>query len=220
MIARLVMILALLAYAGSPSGANPQSQSSAPQSGSPTLAETTQWIETHVVGVAHGSNRTTVTYQLKKGKAPKEAEHESVNTHESVSMTRFDGCSMSIGQLTKGDDYSIVTISQVPFSRLIRASLKVENYPGAKTETAQESSQTTINPGSAFVITLEAPTNVITYQRRSTGSIPLEWVKTPFEGVNASLVIRSDDAEMPPRLVNAFNHAIQLCHKDAKPEPF
>jgi hypothetical protein len=186
----------------------------------PTLAETTQWIEGHVVGLMHGSSRTIVTYHLKKGKLPREAGRQNASSNESVSVAKFDGCSLTLGQLTKGDDYTVVTVNTVPFDRLMKASWKVAKQESSRSETKDEVTETTIVPDTVVLLTLEGSANVISYRRRSTGSIPLDWIKMPFEGVQSSLVIRADDQEMAPRLVNAFNHAIQLCHKDLKPEPF
>ena len=194
--------------------------SATPQQTGPTLAETTQWIEGHVTALTHGSSRTIVTYHLKKGKQPKEAERQNSSSHESVSVANFDGCSMTLGQLTKGDDFSVVTVNTIPFDRLTRASWKVAKLESTRNETKDELVETTIMPDSVILLTLEGSANSISFRRRSTGSIPLEWIKQPFEGVESSLVIRADDQEMVPRLVNAFTHAIKLCHKDVKPEPF
>ena len=191
-----------------------------PQQNGPTLAETAEWIEGHVTALTHGSSRTIVTYHLKKGKQPKEAERQNSSSHESVSVAKFDGCSLTLGQLTKGDDFTVVTVNTVPFDRLTKASWKVEKLESTKNETKDEFVETTVMPDSVILLTLEGSANSISYRRRSTGSIPLEWIKQPFAGVESSLVIRADDQEMVPRLVNAFSHAIKLCHKDAKPEPF
>ena len=190
------------------------------QSAGPTLAETTQWIEGHVTGLMHGRSQTMVTFRLKKGKPPKEEGRQNVSSTESVSVAKFEGCSLTLGQLVKGDDYTIVTLNTVPLDKLTSASWKEEKLASSRSEAKDEVIETTIVPNSVALLSLEASTNVISYRRRSTGSIPLEWIKTPFEGSLSTLVIRSDDREMPPRLVNAFNHAIQLCHKDLKPEPF
>jgi uncharacterized spore protein YtfJ len=172
------------------------------------------------MGVVHTSRKTVVTFQAKKGKEPKEVDRQVYNTLESVSAASFDGCSLTIGQLTKGDDYSIVTLSTVPLGHLTGASLKVEQIDGAKTQNGEESTETSIVPGSVVVITLESSSNVITWKKKSTGSVPLELDLLPFEGQSSSLEIYSDDDAMPPRLVKAFNHAIELCHVNEKPEPF
>jgi hypothetical protein len=191
------------------------------QSTGPTLAETTQWIEAHVTGIAHGHSQTIVTFRLqKKGKPPKEESRQNVSANESVSVAKFEGCVLTLGQLTRGDDYTVVTVNTIPLDRLTSASWKEEKLESSRSEAKDEVIETTIVPNSVALLSLEASTNVISYRRRSTGSIPLEWIKTPFEGAQSTLVMRSDDREMPPRLVNAFNHAIQLCHKDKKPEPF
>jgi len=195
-------------------------QASAPQQTGPTLAQTTEWIEGHVTTLTHGSSRTIVTYHLKKGKQPKEVGRQNSSSHESVSVAKFDGCSMTLGQLTKGDDFSVVTVNTIPFDRLTKASWKFEKLESTRNETKDELVETTIMPDSVILLTLEGSANSISFRRRSTGSIPLEWIKQPFEGVESSLVIRADDQEMVPRLVNAFTHAIKLCHKDVKPEPF
>jgi hypothetical protein len=191
----------------------------APSTG-PTLAETTQWIESHITGLTHGRSQTMVTFRLRKGKPPKEESRQNVSSTESVSVAKFEGCVLTLGQLTRGDDYTVVTLSTVPLDRLTSASWKVEELKSSRNEAKDEVVETTIVPSSVALLSLEGSTNVIGFRRRSTGSIPLEWIKTPFEGAQSTLVIRSDDREMPPRLVNAFNHAIQLCHKDLKPEPF
>ncbi len=216
MAGRLVAILLLLAHAGSVNGG----QNAASNSSGPSLAETSDWLVSHLVGIAHGSAKTVVTTVWKKGKPPRESERQTIHTNESVVSVKFTGCSMSIDQLTKGDDYSVITTSSIPLGRLTKASWKFEKHDPTTSEGTEESTTTTIVPASVAVITLESSTNVIVYRRKSTGSIPLEWVTTPFEGTASSLSIGSDDAEMPPRLINAFNHAIQLCHVDAKPEPF
>ena len=212
----LLTLLLWLAVGGSANGEQASNQRAA----NPTLGETSQWIQSHVVGVTHTSRKTTVTYRLKKGKLPKESERGVLNIQESVSVATFDGCTLTLGQLIKGDDYSIVTVSTVPLDRLATASLKVENFDPVKTATSQESSETTIVPASDFVLTLEASANVIAWKRKSSGNIPLEQVSIPFDGKSSSLRIHSDDQGMPPRLLNAFNHAIKLCHVDTKPEPF
>jgi hypothetical protein len=216
MAGRFVIILLLLAGAGPGVGG----QKSGPNASSPTLTETTDWIASHLVGIAHGSARTIVTYTWKKGKPPRESERQTANTHESVSSAKFSGCSLTLEQLTKGDDYSVITTSIIPIGRLTKASWSVVRHDETKTEGTEESTTTTIVPASVTVLTLESSTSVVSYRRKSTGSIPLEWITTPFEGTVSTLTIGSDDAEMPPRLVNAFNRAIQLCHVDAKPEPF
>jgi len=212
----LVAILLLLAGTGSVNGG----QKAGANTSGPTLTETTEWIASHLVAIAHGSARTVVTYAWKKGKPPKESERQTTNTHESILSAKFSGCSLTLEQLNKGDDYSVFTTSIIPIGRLTRASWNVERHDPTTTEGTEESSTTTVVPASAAILKLEASTNVISYRRKSTGSIPLEWITTPFEGTVSSLTIGSDDVEMPPRLVNAFNRAIQLCHVDAKPEPF
>lgn len=211
--AAIALVLSLTpALAQGPSAISPAA--------SPTMAETAAWIETNLVGIAHGSRKTVVTYKLKKGKPPREADRQTTNTHESVVSAKFDGCSLTIGQLLKGDDYSLLTTSVVPMDRMILASWKVENTEPTKTENAQEIDTTNVAPVSVVILTLEGSSKVISYRRRSTGSPPLEWDTAPFEGTNATLAISSDDEEMPKRLANALNHAILLCHSGKKPEPF
>jgi len=215
MAARLIAFLLML---GVTPGARAWQTPSAPNG--PTMAETTAWIEAHLVGIAHGSRKNVVTIRMKKGKSQKESDRQTTNSHESVVSAKFDGCSLTIGQLYKGDDYSVLTTSVVPLDRLTLASSKIEKYEASKVETAEQTTTTDISPASAVVLTLEGSTKVISYRRKSTGSVAPEWNTIPFEGSIATLTIHSDDEEMPPRLANAFNHAILLCRKDAKPEPF
>jgi hypothetical protein len=216
MVGKFVTILLLLTYAGSVN----VRQNAGPQGSGPTLAETTEWLENRLVGVAHGSRKTVVTYTLKKGKPPRETDRQNTDTHESVATAKFDGCILTLGQLTKGDDYSVMTTSTIPFDRLTLASWKVDRLDPSKTENPQQSSETKMVPASVVVITLEASTNVISYRRTSSGNVPPEWNAVPYEGISSSLLIRSDDEAMPSRLVNGFNHALKLCHTSAKPEPF
>jgi len=216
MTGRPFAFLLLLSFAASAYGW----QTPARPATSPTLAETTAWIEAHLAGLAHGSRKTVVTTKLKKGKPPKESDRQTANSHESVVSAKFDGCSLTIGQLYKGDDYSVLTTSAVPLDRMTLASWKVEKQLPSRTETAEEITQTDVSPPSAVVLSLKASTKVISYRRKSTGSVAPEWDSIPFEGTSSTLTIRSDDEEMPPRLANAFNHAILLCHQDTKPEPF
>jgi hypothetical protein len=224
---RLVTFVVLLAGAASCAAQGPAQQPVAPApqqqvapSNGPTLAETTAWIESHLTGLQHGRSQTMVSYRLKKGKPPREESRQNVSSNESVSVAKFEGCSLTLGQISKGDDYTVITVSTVPLDRLTGASWRVEKLESSRSEGKDEAIETTVKPGSVALLTLEGSTNVISYRRRSTGSIPLEWIKTPFEGVQSSLVIHVDDQEMPPRLVKAFNHAVQLCHKNLKPEPF
>jgi hypothetical protein len=216
MAGRLVAILLLVTYAGSMNG---EQIATHPAIG-PTLLETTEWLQSHLVGVSHGRRKTVVTYRLKKGKLPKEVERQITDTHESVSGAKFSGCSLVLEQLAKGDDYSVITTSTVPLDRLTVASLNTEKYDATKTGSAEESTETTVTPASVVVIKLEASSNIIPYRRKSTGNVSPEWNAVPYAGNHSSLIIRSDDQQMPPRLVKAFNHALQLCHTDLKPEPF
>jgi hypothetical protein len=187
---------------------------------SPTLQETTDWLKPHLMGVLHSSKKTVVTYKVRKDKAPKEVDRQGINTYESVSAASFDGCALTLGQLTRGDDYSVVTVTQVPLDRLTKASWKVEKHEPTKTQTGADSTEVSWVPASEVVITLEASTNVMVWRRKSTGNVPLAEDSIPFEGSGSSLLIRSDNEELPPRLVNAINHAIELCHVNVKPEPF
>jgi len=185
------------------------------------LKETTDWIESHLIGLTHTSRRAIVTYRApKKNKPAVEVDRQIVNTHESVSVVSFEGCSLTLGQLIKGDDYSVVAVNHIPLDQLTRTFLKLEQQSGRKTTEGLESSETTIQPASFTSLTIEASANAITWKRRSTGSVPMEEIAIPFEGKGKSVKIDSDDESLPPRIVNAFNHAIQLCHHNVKPEPF
>jgi hypothetical protein len=197
-----------------------QGQAANSPASSPTMEETAAWIESHIVGLEHGSRKTVVTYKLKKGKPPRESDRQVTNTHESVASAKFDGCSLTIGQLFKGDDYTVLTTSIVPLDRVFLATSIVEKQEPSKTENSQEITNTDVAPASRVVLTLEASTKVISYRRKSTGNVALEWDALPFEGTSATLTINSDDEEMPPRLAKAFNHAILLCHSGKKVEPF
>jgi hypothetical protein len=210
-------ILLLLANAAFPAG-----QSAAPQGGSPTLAETGQWLESHLVGTSHGVRKTVINYRSKKGKDPKEIDRQATDTHETVSSVRIDRCSMAIEQVAKGDDYTVITVSTVPLDRLIDAIVKTDKYDPVKTQNGEDSSETNTVPTTVTVLVLEASSGVIPYRRKSTGNVPLEWNSVPYEGKAPTLNINSDDQEMPARLAKAFNHAIQLCRvsENAKPEPF
>jgi hypothetical protein len=156
----------------------------------------------------------------KKTREWKEVDRQASNTQESISAVSFEGCSLTLGQLTKGDDYTAVTVSMIPLDRLTQSSWKVVQHPPVKTENGLDSTEVTISPASESVITLYAATNVITSKRKSSGNVPMEQLALPYEGKSSSIAIDSDDESMPPRLVNAFNHAIQLCKVSAKPEPF
>jgi hypothetical protein len=195
-------------------------QEAAKQTAGPSLSETTQWIQSHLSGLSHTRRETVVDYKSKKGKPPREVQRQVINTHELVSVVSFDGCSLTLGQLRKGDDYSIVTVSVVPMEKLLKASWKVEENEGSKSQTGEDSREITISPPSQAALTLETSPGAIAWKRKSTGSVPLDLDGSPFEGSSASLVIHSDDQAMPPRLVNAFTHAMQLCHVNVKPEPF
>ena len=212
----LVAILLAATYVGS-MNAGPNAKS---QATGPTLSETTEWLQSHLVGVNHGRRKTVVTYRLKKGRLPKEVEHQITDIHESVVGAKFNGCSLVLEQLTKGDDYSVFTTSTIPLDRLTGASLSTDRYDPTKVGSEEESTETTISPTSVVVIKLEAPSMIIPFRRKSTGNVPPEWNAVPYAGNHWSLIIRSDDDQMPPRLVKAFNHALQLCHTDTKPEPF
>jgi hypothetical protein len=212
----VTILLLLLVYAH-PTNAG---QNAISQTASPTLAETTSWIQSHLTGLSHTSRKTVVIYQSKKGKPAKEVERQVTNTQQTVTVVSFEGCSMTLGQLTKGDDYSLVDVSLIPLGSLTRASWKTEQHDPVNKQDGDDSSQSVTVPASNAVFTLESTSKVIVWKRRSTGSVPLEVDTAPFEGNNTSLSINTDDEAMPPRLVKAFNHAIELCHVDAKPEPF
>jgi hypothetical protein len=210
-------ILLLLANAAS----TPATQN-APSGGSPSLAETGVWIEGHLVGVSHGMRKTIINFKSKKGKDPREVDRQAVDSHEVVATAQIDGCSLAIEQITKGDDYTVMTFSTVPLDRLTAASIRTDKFDPVKKENGEDSSETNTVPNTVMVLSLDASTSVISYRRRSTGSVPLEWNSIPYEGKTASLAINSDDQDLPPRLMKAFNHAIQLCRstQNAKPEPF
>ena len=220
------IFLLMLAFARPVGGEqNSNSQASAPAvanpAGPPPLKETTDWIESHLVGLLHTSRKTAVAFRAaKKTKELKEVDRQASNTQESVSAVSFEGCSLTLGQLTKGDDYTAVTVSTIPLDRLTQASWKVVHHAPVKTENGLDSTEVTVLPASETVITLQAGTNVIASKRKSSGNVPMEQLALPYEGKSSSISINSDDEAMPPRLVNAFNHAIQLCKANAKPEPF
>ena len=215
-----ITLLALV-FAGSMSGrpnASPQATST---STVPTLKETADWLVSHLVTVDHSSRETVVTFRAKKkGQEPKEVDRQITNTRESISAATFQRCSLTLTQTIKGDDYTYITVSTIPLDRMIDASWQMEKRDSSKTADGLDSTETTIVPASFAAVTLQAATKAITFKKRSSGSVPLALDLMPYEGTASSLVFTSDDAEMPQRLVNAFNHAIQLCHVDAKPEPF
>ncbi len=210
------MILAVLALAGLVTA----KQSALAQAPSPTLKETTAWLASHLTTLAHTSRKTSVTIRTKKGKPPKEVDRQVENTNETISSATFDGCSMKLGQIIKGDDYIVTIASIIPLDHLVKASLSVEKQEGSKKQDGDDATEMTIAPASAVVISLESQTNVITWKRTSTGSVPLEQATIPYQGNSPTLSFRSDDESMPPRILNALNHAIQLCQVAEKPEPF
>lgn len=229
------MFLLVLAFAGSTHGeqrassqatpkaaapATSASTSAAPPASNPTLKETTDWLETHLTGLIHTSRKTVINYRAKKGKDPKEVDRLATNLHESISVASFEGCSLTLGQLVKGDDYTVVTISQIPLDRISGASWKVSQYEPIITQNGLDSTETNIAPTSVASITLDASSNTISWRRKSSGNVPLDQDALPYEGRSASLIIESDDLAMPQRLVKAFNHAIDLCRVNVKPEPF
>ena len=167
-------ILLILAFAGSINGAQNTTLQAAPTPGSPSLQETADWLKPHLVGVLHTSKRTVLTFRAKKGKEPKEVDRQGINTYESVSAASFDGCALTLGQLTRGDDYSVVTVTQIPLGLLTRVSWKVANHDPVKTHNGLDSTETTWVPASEVVITLEASNKVMTWKRKSTGNVPLE----------------------------------------------
>lgn len=57
---------------------------------------------------------------------------------------------------------------------------------------------------------MESPSNLF-FETIALQSIP--------RGAKSTMEIETDDAEVVPRLVKAFNHAIELWHS-SKPEPF
>lgn len=210
-------ILPVLVLAGSLTGtpyAVPQSTAS------PTLRETQDWLTPHLTGVVHSSRKTAVTIRTKKGKEPKEVDRQEVNLTESVTGAVFDGCTLTLTQLSKGDDYSVTTVSIVPLGQLTGISLKTETYDPVRTADGEDSTTTTTVPASATGILFEGSSGLITWKRKSTGSVPYEEARIPYEGRGASLTIRTDDAAMAERLVKAFDHAMSLCHVESKPEPF
>jgi len=214
------MILLALAFAGFLLIGPYASSQAASSTASPSLKETTDWLASHLVTVNHVSRETVVSFKAKKGQEPKEVDRQTINTRESITGASFQGCVLTLTQTIKGDDYTYITTSTVPFDRLTQALTKTEIRQGSKKADGLDSSETTIVPASFTAVTLDASTNVISFKRRSTGSVPLSLDLQLYEGNNTSLDIASDDAEMPARLVKAFNHAIQLCHVDSKPEPF
>ncbi len=195
-------------------------QSAMPQTPSPTLKETTTWLASHLTSLVHTSKRTSVTIRTKKGKPPKEVERQEENTSETVSSAVFDGCSLKLGQMIKGDDYTVSITSLIPMDHLLKASLSTEKQDSSKSQDGDDSTEVTVAPASVIVVKLEATSNVISWKRASTGSVPLEQARIPYQGNSASLNFTSDDESLPPRILNALNHAIQLCQVAEKPEPF
>jgi hypothetical protein len=212
-----IFLMILLSLTSGNSAQTPQNPST---NTSPTLSETVQWIEPHLSGLKHTTRQTVVNTRLQKKGPPKEIGRESINRAETVSVASFEGCVLTLGQLVKGDDYTVVTISTIPFDRLTKASWKIDKYDPQRTEHGSDISDSSISPQSKVVITLESTMNAISWKRKLSGSAPLDLESMPYEGRSSSLLINSDDQAMPPRLVNAFNHAIQLCHVNMKPEPF
>ena len=147
-------IFLLVAVAGA-HGQQPVNPQSPPPAAAPTLKETTDWIQPHLSGLSHTSRQTIVSYVTKKGKPPKEVSRQAINTQETVTLASFDGCSLNLGQLIKGDDYTVVVVSQVPFNQLLQASWKTDTLDTQHSTNGEQSTVTTVNPGSVIEITLD-----------------------------------------------------------------
>ena len=188
-----------------------------------TLQETTQWLESHLVGVSSVFDMTTIDVDS-HGNPIKTKKNSPENTPtvfhytDTVTAAKIDNCLlvMSVREVIHTGRGAIDTVwaSKVPLDRMKGAS-----WSERKIEpTVLQTERTTRTPSTFNEILLN------TSEKISFSSV----TKTKEDGKTDSSVtdpddkfsIVTDDSSIASRLVNAFNHAIKICRASAKPEPF
>lgn len=196
---------------------NSASNGASGQSG-PSLKDTASWIERNLVGVNRVHSTEFVEIDPKKN-LPKEKTRHTLNVVDTITAVSMNGCVLTVTKQSvtegNGERETDTEVDQIPVEKLDEAKWSVVNAPPP---TKRGNRLLTTIPTAFVSISLEASTDVIT---ASLSSRPISSNETSTDTFKVGhFDVNTDDPKIAPRLVNAFKHAIQLCHATAKPDPF
>ncbi len=187
----------------------------------PTLKESTDWLQAHLVGLNQRS-KTTTTRVITKKKSKVEEQTDPAVFSYIVTGVRAEGCRLTVVEQTRFEmdsSSSVATQASIlPLDRMTAASWEVTSK---KPETARDGSRVEISPSAHITITVSGPPGSVQWNRRIV-NIPADPSTDPgpSAGAESGLILVTDDGQIAPRLLNALNHTIKLCKANAKPEPF
>jgi hypothetical protein len=206
----LVLLLTAAAFAHSTTGQDNVTNTTPQQ---PTLKETTAWLETHLVGLSRKSKVTT-NYKATKKYHPKDADRQTSTFSNVVLEAGFNQCLLNIHEQSYvNDSVSSETFTSISLDRMTQASWKSQTQPGENTDKLS----TTFDPDTYVEVRMNGlPASA----KWRMVSIPADDTDPPKAGSDDWYSFATDDKDIAPRLVKALNHAIELCHAGAKPEPF
>ncbi len=187
----------------------PQSANANTATSIATLAETTQWIQTHFVGLGNQLLDTMIDYDVKR-KPPKEKRRRTEVTVETVKSAQFSGCSMTVVVIQKSSlDTVFFNTYRVPLDRAESVTWKAVDQKPVVSPTGDW--ETIPSPAQVTQLVIVAP---ITLNLSIPDGTINRTVSTPV------FAYTIEDQEMGSRLAKALDHAATLCRARAKAEPF
>jgi hypothetical protein len=174
---------------------NAESEQEAPGTAGPTLEDTGQWIQTHLVGL-HAEQTTTIT------SGPETS--ELTDTH-SITKASMKGCTLSVDEKVsmKNGDWSWTSTYTVPLAEVRSVDWTHRDAPPS-----------TMPNWSGAIYVSGTRAVIMVHTVDASKDIP------PKDKAFSSFGIFTYDEAIAARMVKALQHAVALCKLVSKPDIF